>query len=179
MQEEPTVVPDTKDWTWVLSRPCPQCGLEAGAVAGADIGAMTRADAAVWQQVLQRPDVRDRPSPGVWSPLEYACHVRDVYLLFDRRLAQMLAEDDPQWENWDQDETAVLERYGEQDPTTVAAELADAAEVVAARFDSVQGLQWDRTARRSDGATFTTLTFGRYFAHDWVHHLHDVGADQP
>ena len=24
-----TIVPDTKDWTWVLERPCPECGLNA------------------------------------------------------------------------------------------------------------------------------------------------------
>jgi hypothetical protein len=23
-----TIVPDTKDWTWVLDRPCPECGLD-------------------------------------------------------------------------------------------------------------------------------------------------------
>ena len=21
-----TIIPDTKDWTWVLQRPCPECG---------------------------------------------------------------------------------------------------------------------------------------------------------
>jgi hypothetical protein len=26
------VPPDTKDWTWVLERRCPECGFEAGAV---------------------------------------------------------------------------------------------------------------------------------------------------
>lgn len=23
------IEPDTKDWTWVLDRPCPECGFEA------------------------------------------------------------------------------------------------------------------------------------------------------
>jgi hypothetical protein len=23
-----TIVPDTKDWTWVLRRPCPECGFD-------------------------------------------------------------------------------------------------------------------------------------------------------
>ena len=27
-----TVVPDTKDWTWVLDRPCPECGFDAASV---------------------------------------------------------------------------------------------------------------------------------------------------
>jgi len=30
---------------------------------------------------------------------------------------------------------------------------------------------------RSDGATFTALTLGRYLLHDLAHHLHDVGLD--
>jgi DinB family protein len=178
MAADDAVVPDTKDWTWVLTRPCPDCGFDPEAVAGPDIAALTRVGAAAWAGVLGRADARDRPAPGVWSPLEYACHVRDVYRLFDQRLVLMLAEQHPTFANWDQDETAVAGRYGEQDPHHVAAELAAAAETVAARFDTVRGEGWARTGRRTgDGATFTVETFGRYFVHDWRHHLHDVGAD--
>jgi hypothetical protein len=42
--------------------------------------------------------------------------------------------------------------------------------------ECVAGEQWARPGRRSDGASFTVETFARYFAHDWVHHLHDVGG---
>jgi hypothetical protein len=174
MADRPEIVPDTKDWTWVLEQPCPECGFAADELAGTAVGTLTRSNAAAWQQVLTRSDVRDRPAPTTWSPLEYACHVRDVHVLFDQRLTLMLAEDDPQFANWDQDETAVRERYGEQDPAVVSDELVAAAATIAARFDGVTGEQWQRTARRSDGAVFTVETFGRYFAHDYVHHLHDV-----
>ncbi len=27
-----TIVPDTKDWTWVLERTCPQCGFDTRTV---------------------------------------------------------------------------------------------------------------------------------------------------
>src|SRR5436853_6695544 len=27
-----TIKPDVKDWTWVLERPCPECGYDASAV---------------------------------------------------------------------------------------------------------------------------------------------------
>jgi hypothetical protein len=177
--EPDTIEPDTKDWTWVLTRPCPDCGFDPAAVAGPDVGALTRTGALAWEKVLDRRDARARPASGVWSALEYACHVRDVFRLFDQRLAQMLAEDDPTFANWDQDETAVSQRYGEQDPATVATELAAAAATIADRFDAVPGDGWARTGRRTgDGATFTVETFGRYFVHDWRHHLHDVGADE-
>jgi hypothetical protein len=172
-----TIVPDTKDWTWVLERPCPECGLDTRTFSREAVAGMTRANADAWQGVLTgngAGGARRRPSPGVWSALEYGCHVRDVLRLYDERLGLMLAEDEPHYANWDQDATAVAERYGEQDPATVASDLGDAAREIAARFEGVRGDQWQRTGVRSDGARFTVETFARYFIHDPVHHLYDV-----
>ena len=154
----------------------PECGFAAGALDVAEIPDLVRANAAAWQDVLARPSP-PAAAPDVWSPLEYACHVRDVFRLFDQRLALMLAEDDPQFANWDQDDTAVADRYGEQDPAVVAGELAAAADAIAASFAAVGGDQWDRPGRRSDGAVFTVRTFGQYFVHDPVHHLCDVTGE--
>jgi hypothetical protein len=167
-----SITPDTKDWTWVITQPCPDCGLDASSIEYDEIPARLRANAAAWVEVLQRPDVRDRPKPDVWSPLEYACHVRDVFVLFDRRLVRMLTEDDPLFANWDQDETAVQDEYAEQDPATVAEQIPPAAEQLATRFAQVTDRA--RTGRRSDGAAFTIESFARYLLHDPVHHLHDV-----
>jgi hypothetical protein len=100
--------------------------------------------------------------------------VRDVYVLYDQRLVVMLEEDDPLYPNWDQDVTAVEERYLEQDPAVVLSHLRAAASDLADRFDSVHGVQWERPGRRSDGAAFTVTTFARYLIHDPVHHLFDV-----
>ena len=170
------IEPETKDWTWVLDETCHECGFDTRTIAGTDVPALVRENAAVWPGVLARPDARQRPDDSTWSPLEYACHVRDVYRLFAVRLNLMLTADDPLFPNWDQDETAVAERYGEQDPATVAVELVAAGEAVAADFDAVRGDQWQRTGRRSDGAVFTVESFARYFVHDSIHHVHDVTA---
>ena len=116
-----------------------------------------------------------RPSATVWSPLEYACHVRDVYRIYDERLELMLTRDDPLYQNWDQDASAVTDRYNEQSPATVERELAEAAARLADRFDTVSGDQWSRPGRRSDGKRFTIESFARYMIHDPIHHLHDVG----
>jgi hypothetical protein len=171
-----TIEPDAKDWTWVLRRPCPQCGFDAASVPQDAIPDAIRANAAAWAPVLARADVRDRPSPSTWSPLEYACHVRDACRIFAERLELMLAEADPIFANWNQDATAVAERYGEQDPSTVAVELGDNARAIADAFAHVEPDQWPRTGRRTDGASFTVASLGRYFLHDPVHHLHDVGG---
>lgn len=171
-----TIEPDTKDWTWVLERPCPECGYQAAGVRASDVADAVRANAKSWADVLRRGEVRERPQPSVWSPLEYACHVRDVFRLYDYRLSLMLEQDDPLYPNWDQDVTAVEERYDEQVPAVVAVELTHAAAGIATRFDGVHGEHWQRTGRRSDGASFTIDSFARYFLHDVVHHLHDVGG---
>jgi hypothetical protein len=169
-----SIEPDTKDWTWVLQRPCPECGYDASSVPAGRVAGRLRANAASWQDVLTRPGVEVRRRPEAWSPLEYACHVRDVHVLYLHRLDRMLTEDDPAYANWDQDATAVERDYAGGDPVTVAAELAAAAAALADRFDQVEGDQWNRRGRRSDGASFTVDTFSRYLLHDVEHHLWDV-----
>ena len=87
----------------------------------------------------------------------------------------MLRLDDPLYPNWDQDATAVEERYGAQDPSTVSAAAgATPPTGLADAFDGVPGEQWLRTGRRSDGARFDIAGFSRYLLHDPVHHLYDV-----
>ena len=131
-------------------------------------------------QALGDPAATDRPAPTVWSPLEYACHVRDVCAIFAARLHRMLTEDDPLFANWDQDETAVDQAYAEQDPAEVLAAIETEGSRLAERFEAIEGEQWQRPGRRSDGAVFTVDSFARYFLHDVVHHGWDVtGREAP
>lgn len=170
------ITPDTKNWTWVLERPCPDCGFDAATVAPDDIGQLIRDNAVAWQPVLARARVARRPNDDMWSPLEYGCHVRDVYRICGVRLDLMLTQDDPTFPNWDQDATAEADGYRAQNAARVGVELLAAAALVADRFDAVGGEQWSRTGLRSDGARFTVESFGRYVVHDPVHHLYDVGV---
>lgn len=168
------IVPDTKNWTWVLDELCPECGFVAADVELAAMGELVRANVGTWPELLVGEHVRQRPTPDRWSALEYGCHVRDVFVLFDERLRLMLETDAPQFANWDQDVTAVEQRYDLQDPTVVCHELVAAGEALADRWDTVGDDQWQRTGDRSDGSSFTVESFARYFLHDPVHHLHDV-----
>jgi hypothetical protein len=99
-----------------------------------------------------------------------------VCRLFEQRLTLMLTRDAPTFANWDQDETAVAERYGEQDPPVVAREVAVAAASFAGAYAAVPADAWERTGHRSDGSQFTVLTLGQYALHDLAHHLWDVGV---
>jgi len=169
-----TIDPDTKDWTWVLTAECPECGFDARTVELNDLADLIRINATAWRTVLGLDDASVRPADNVWSPLEYACHVRDVHRVFRGRVEQMLTEDDAKFENWDQDRAAIDDDYGSQDPATVADELVAAAEAVAATYSGVSGDQWERRGTRSNGSEFTVDTIGRYHLHDAVHHLFDV-----
>jgi DinB superfamily len=174
------VTPDTKNWTWVLAKVCPDCGFDASTFLAQHVGTVLRENVAAWEPILRDPLVRRRPSDSVWSALEYGCHVRDVFRIFDRRLHLMLDENNPLFENWDQDETAVEDRYGEQAPETVWTQLEQAGLQLAASFEGVPDEAWSRPGRRSDGSVFTVDTLARYLLHDPVHHLWDVreGFDQ-
>ncbi len=171
------IEPDTKDWTWVLAEPCPECAFDASAYAVADLPGSIETNAVGWQRVLEGEGVTRRPGPGVWSATEYACHVRDVHRLFGERVGLMLEQDDPRFANWDQDVTAVEQRYDLQEPAAVSTALVSAAADVAARYAAVEGGQWQRPGRRSNGSAFTVETLGLYHLHDVVHHLWDVGFD--
>ena len=110
----------------------------------------------------------------MWSPLEYGCHVRDVYRICDGRLELMLSRgrpDVPQLGPGRDRARATLRHAGSG---AVAVELASRGHALADRFDGVSGEQWARPGTRSDGARFTVESFARYVVHDVVHHLVDV-----
>ncbi len=173
------VVADTKDWTWVLERTCLECGFDTRTVAPERVGPLIGEVARAWIAVLaSAPDaaLRERPMEDRWSTLEYACHVRDVCKVMDGRLALILDTEDPEFPDWDQDAAATADRYGAQDPRRVATELSAAAGAIAERIATVRAGQWSRPGRRSDGARFSADSLMRYFLHDPIHHLYDVGA---
>ena len=179
MEQPPS---DPKDWTWVLERPCPECGFDAAAIDRGQLGAAIRSNAATWRRLLGRGELVGRRPPVAagheikWSALEYGAHVRDVYELFLDRLNLMLSDDDPTFANWDQDEAAIEGRYADEDADRVAYSLAVAAGKLADAADRVHGDQWARTAHRSDGAPFTVQSFLTYLLHDVTHHVADVEA---
>jgi hypothetical protein len=172
--------PDEKDWTWVLERQCDECGANVGSLTVSQVAALNRESAQRWVELLGGDEswVRTRPKPDTWSPLEYGCHVRDVYRLFLERLQLILSQENPTFANWDPNITAEAERYDLAEPGEVAAQLSKAAEDLATAFDTVTPGQLQRNGLRSDGAEFTLETFARYELHDPEHHLWDVTGQQ-
>lgn len=171
-----TPPPDGRDWTFVIDQRCPECGFDPATV---DVRTgfgdrITRAAAALGTAATA-PGGAERPEPAVWSPLEYAAHVRDVCSVFGERVALLQAGDGVRFANWDQDAAALEGRYWELVPARVAREVAAGAEQIADRFAATTDEQWAHRGRRSNGSAFTTETLARYFLHDLDHHVHDVG----
>lgn len=170
---------DDKDWTWVLERRCDECGADVRTVGHDELGERYFLAAEEWVRILEEhPAVEARPSPDVWSPLEYGAHVRDVYAMTSERLDLLLTREAPVFANWDQDEAARTGRYAEQDPEQVADELETAAERLVSEIAQIEPGAWGRRGTRSNGSEFSVETLLQYVLHDVVHHLWDVTGQQ-
>lgn len=171
--------PDSKDWTWVLDEQCQECGFDTRSPDRGALAGLTDVVGQRWAEVMTMASApTTRPAPAVWSPLEYACHVRDVFDLACVRVELMLTEDGPRFANWDQDATAIEDDYASQDPQVATDQLVDQARRFAAAVASVPDDAWARTGLRGDGAAFTVESFVRYILHDPVHHLTDVTGER-
>jgi hypothetical protein len=121
--------------------------------------------------------VRAHPTDGVWSALEYACHVRDVLATQRARVAQTVAEDSPTYTPMGREERLVSDRYNEQDRAVVAGEIAANATAMADAFASLTDDQWERAGVYN----YPTPTerdlrwLARHTLHEGSHHLLDIG----
>lgn len=161
---------------------CAECGYSDDAVTPADAVEALRKFGRRYRAPLTRflPGedgdalLRARPAPEVWSALEYAAHVRDVFDWYDRWVRETLAEDRPVLEGIGRDEAVKEYRYNEQDPVAVADELAANAERLAATFETVPEDAWDRVGVRR-GEERTVRLFAQRAVHEGNHHLLDIG----
>jgi hypothetical protein len=120
---------------------------------------------------------RQRPAPAVWSPLEYACHVRDVLLVQRERVLAMRRGFSGDASPMGRDERVEHDGYNEQQPDDVAVEIEHAAFLFANVLDHLEPGDWDLTIgyqfpqpeRRS------LRWVAVHTEHELVHHLHDIG----
>jgi hypothetical protein len=120
--------------------------------------------------------LRRRPAPDVWSPLEYACHVRDVLGVQRERVLRTQSEEEPSFTPMDRDRRAVDEAYNRQDPARVADELRAAGAAIAALLESLDDAGWACTGVYNYPATAVRDVdwIARHTLHELTHHLMDV-----
>jgi hypothetical protein len=146
----------------------------------ADVGRRVRSGAAAVAAIVRSsPSAGERPGPGVWSPLEYAGHLRDVCLHVRDRLVIGLVEDTPSFKPLYRDERVDLGLYAGDDPSTVADELEWSAELFARTFERLAPGALDRTVIYvyPAAAERTLRWVGQQVVHEVEHHLGDVRAE--
>ena len=118
--------------------------------------------------------LRVRSAPGVWSALEYLCHLRDVHAVGTIRLHRMRTEDAPVLEPMLNDLRARRFRYNELDPSAVLDELSRTAAGFLDEVARVPSDGWTRGATRLPGEWRTARWLVRHTAHEGVHHVADI-----
>jgi S-DNA-T family DNA segregation ATPase FtsK/SpoIIIE len=159
---------------------CEECGLVYASIPIADIPNALVAIGPIYRARLgaDPTKLRARPSPEVWSALEYSCHVRDVLEVQRDRLLLALAEDRPSFIPMGRDERVTRDHYNDQDPLIVADQLEAAADAIGTEFAGLSAEQWERTAIYNwpTSAERSMAWLGRHTVHEGRHHLRDVDA---
>lgn len=158
---------------------CAECGFGYDGLAAADISRTLRGFGDRYRAALAGADesaVRRRPSPEVWSALEYGCHVRDVFLVQRDRVIRALVEDRPTNPSMHRDERVRLARYAAEPPPVVAEHVAMAADLLATVYDGLSPDQLRRTCVYNyPQTTDRDLAWvGRHTVHEGEHHLLDI-----
>jgi len=156
---------------------CPECGFvydvdDAGVAATAirdgvdEVAAMLRG----------RGDLRSRRQVGVWSPLEYGCHLRDVLLVQRERVLAARRTERHVCMSMGRDERVDHDGYAAQDPEDVARQLTDAAELFAGVLNRLGDEDWDRTVIYShpEQAERSLRWVAVHTAHEVRHHRLDI-----
>lgn len=156
---------------------CPTCGLAYLDLSVSRCVTLTVESVASLGELLTTLDdgaLRRRPRPRVWSPVEYACHVRDVLLTFAVRIHRGVVEDrpvlDPMYADW----RASRFGYAGTRLEVLLAELASAARGFVDEVRAVPEDAWDRIVVRRPEEERTVRWLVRQAAHECVHHLRDV-----
>jgi len=160
---------------------CAQCGFDYSSLAPPEAPAALRSIGEAFAAALSRADgpaLRRRPQPGVWSALEYACHVRDVLLVQRDRLYLALVEDTPTFARMHRDERVGLTRYNDQDPKAVEDQIVVAAELAAGAFAQLEDTHWRRSLVYSwpEPERRDVLWLAAHTVHEGRHHLTDFAA---
>ena len=155
---------------------CTECRLDPSDLPARAIGAEVRDEAHSIAERLRAAgddEVRVRPSPAVWSALEYGVHVRDVLSLFADRIVRTLRQDRPELTPWDQDAAIADGMANESDVDAVADDLGRNAAKVSEALRLVTDDDWARPATRG-GDPCTIESLARLTLHEVVHHRVDI-----
>lgn len=162
---------------WVTDQ-CPDCGFVYDLSQSGTVERDIRERVADVVAILRnrKVDLRSRRQPGVWSPLEYGCHLRDMLLVQRERVLAARRADRPDCSPSGRDERVVHDGYAEQQPEDVARQLADAAQLFSNVLTRLAAEDWDRAVvyhypeTRERSLRWVAI----HTLHEAQHHLLDI-----
>ena len=158
---------------------CEQCHFDGGTFDDHALLAAIRELGPRWRAALDASGdrLRVRPAPGVWSPLEYAAHTRDITALHIFGVEQALTGTEPVLPAVDPGlADAVADDYADEDPEAVTIAIEREANKLADLAEAAGPDAWQHGitlgADRSDVRQLL-----KHALHDSVHHLDDVARE--
>jgi hypothetical protein len=171
-------------WQWARAQTdlCPQCGLQPGAMDHGSLGGQLLELAGSWRTYLLAADdasVRTNPAPGIFSPIQYGAHVRDIERVYGDRIVLMLTEENPVFPQFNPDEDA-WNGYNQLDRGVLADDIEEQAQRLSRILYALEPDDWSRTMTRDGGSDgvyeFTVAGLASYAVHESHHHLLDANG---
>jgi hypothetical protein len=171
-------------WQWARAQtePCPQCGENAAAIDREELGPALLSAADAWRDFLADADetyLRTIPAPGVFSPIQYGAHVRDIQGVYGDRIILILQQENPVFPQFNPDERA-WSAFNEIEAVALAEQIREQAQRLADILAELKPEDWSRTMVRDGGSDgvyrFTVAGLARYAVHESRHHLRDANG---
>jgi hypothetical protein len=157
---------------------CAECGFIYDLNQAVTVGEGIRERVAEVMAILcdRDVDLRSRRLPGVWSPLEYGCHLRDMMLVQRERVLAARRTERPDCPPMGREERVEHDGYAEQEPGDVARQLVDAAKLFGNVLARLAANDWDRTVVYHYPETHERSLRWRavHTIHEVQHHLLDI-----
>lgn len=118
--------------------------------------------------------LRRRPGPGQWAIIEVIAHLADTEDHALSRIRQMIAEDRPYLEPFDQDALAAQRRYISRDLNAELGRLERLRAAHLAELESLSDQGWRRTGRHGQHGEMTIELYETHVAAEEVDHLAQI-----
>ena len=128
---------------------CEKCGFSLDESRARQAGPEIVAGAIALAQQLNSPnhDFATRRDPDTWSPLEYACHLRDVLIVQRERILLGLRVDRPAPQMMGAEDRGYYDGYSEQNPSDVGRQMTEMARLLAHMMGRISDAEWGRRVR--------------------------------
>jgi hypothetical protein len=159
-----------------MEETCSECAFDESLAQPADVAlALTPLAAAIGDDIraLSAELARRRPSPDVWSPVEYLGHLRESMAFHRWLIESALAEDNPLVPMVDPDESVAKAGYADADVAALFGEFDRRVDRLCRLLNELDGPAVTRTLTLDDRCLTVGLV-ARSAWHECNHHHGDI-----